>query len=193
MWLIDQLYSKLGLMLLPPAFVLKVNIREQKDNLFLAPPSYIRLHTYSHKYIMYLVPIIHYTSIQGTYNYIFSVAYNVCLWYRMKIRSNLSVKLKINCKFKFLLAFQICLKHMISINLTDEIGVKRDVFPWVYSYILWLYCVVFGLGAKAADPQTTTHLLHHLRNGFDFWDAFIVKFNVIYYYWYLYWIIAHIS
>ena len=75
MWLIDQLYTKLGLMLLPPAFVLKVNIREQKDNLFLAPPSYITLHTYSHKYIMYLVPIIHYTSILGIYNYIFSVAY----------------------------------------------------------------------------------------------------------------------
>ena len=70
------------------------------------------------------------------------------------------------------------MKHMISINLTDEIGVKRDVFPWVYSYILWLYCVVFGLGAKAADPQTTTHLLHLLRNDFDFWGAFIVKFNV---------------
>ena len=64
---------------------------------------------------------------------------------------------------------------MVSINLTDEIGVKWDVFPWVYSYILWLYCVVFGLGAKAADPQTTTHLLHHLRNDCDFWGAFIVK------------------
>ena len=67
--------------------------------------------------------------------------------------------------------FMFCMKHMVSINLTDEIGVKWDVFPWVYSYILWLYCVVFGLGAKAADPQTTTHLLHHLRNGFDFWGT----------------------
>lgn len=62
------------LMLLPPAFVLKVNIREQKDNLFLAPPSYIT-YMYSHKYIMYLVPIMHYTYILGVYNYIFSVTY----------------------------------------------------------------------------------------------------------------------
>ena len=39
----------------------EVNIREQKDNLFLAPPSYITLHTYSHKYMMYLVrTIMHY-------------------------------------------------------------------------------------------------------------------------------------
>ena len=124
------------LMLLPPAFVLKVNIREQKDNLFLAPPSYITLHSQIHNVpCTKLIPIIHYTSILGIYNYIFSVAYIHIFYFLCSLRYE-SVKLKINCKFKFLLTFQICLEHMISINLTDEIGVKRDVFPWVYSYIL---------------------------------------------------------
>ena len=93
------------LMLLPPAFVLKVNIREQKDNLFLAPPSYITLHTYSHKYIMYLArTIMHYIDVHTRYLQSHFLSY-IRTFYGMMIYKSwlISVSIKIwICKNKLI-------------------------------------------------------------------------------------------